>query len=93
MAITSEDTPLVSDRLPSVWDISLDQAGWGITWYINGTLIPELVLTRGQTYTFVVYGGDDPMDPARYHPFYITSSSSGGLLLNQNQNQVRHTCP
>jgi hypothetical protein len=58
------------------------RAGWGIGWYINGTLIPELVVQRGQTYTFIVYGGDDEGDSAQYHPFYITDSVNGGRLLN-----------
>ena len=65
-------------------------AGWGIAWYINGTLIPELVVQRGQTYTFIVYGGDDETNLAQYHPFYITDSISGGILLNTDeQNQVK----
>jgi len=34
---------------------------------------------RGQTYTFVVEGGNDQTNPARYHPFYITDSSEGGF--------------
>ena len=33
--------------------------GWGISWYINGLLIPEIYVVRGKTYTFVVEGGDD----------------------------------
>ncbi|KAF8773852.1 Protein Skeletor like protein [Argiope bruennichi] len=53
--------------------------GWGIAWYINGILIPELTLERGQTYTFVVEGGNDPENPARTHPFYITDDPEGGF--------------
>jgi len=34
---------------------------------------------RGQTYTFVVEGGNDRTNPAHYHPFYITDSSEGGF--------------
>ena len=56
------------------------QVGWGIAWYINGTLVPELVLTRGKTYTFIVEGGTDSSNLARFHPFYITSSINGGKL-------------
>ena len=59
--------------------------GWGIAWYINDTLIPELVVQRGQNYTFIVYGGDDPSKSASYHPFYITSSESGGRALNTEE--------
>ena len=56
--------------------------GWGIAWFINGTIIPELVVERGRTYTFLVYGGANPIDGSNYHPFYITNSPSGGRLLN-----------
>ncbi|XP_011297024.1 protein Skeletor, isoforms B/C isoform X1 [Fopius arisanus] len=52
--------------------------GWGISWYINGLLIPEINVIRGKTYTFVVEGGDDPETPAVYHPFYITDDPIGG---------------
>ncbi|XP_072384339.1 protein Skeletor, isoforms B/C [Diabrotica undecimpunctata] len=55
------------------------QPSWGIAWYINDLLIPELTLERGQTYLFVVEGGDDSSNPARYHPFYITDSKEGGF--------------
>ena len=55
-------------------------AGWGISWYMNGMLIPNITVYRGTTYTFTVEGGSDPTNPAQYHPFYITSSSSGGYL-------------
>lgn len=39
---------------------------WGIAWYLNDLLIPELYVERGQTYTFLVEGGDDHTQPARY---------------------------
>jgi len=52
--------------------------GWGISWYINGLLIPEIHVVRGKTYTFVVEGGDDPEFAAGYHPFYITDDPEGG---------------
>lgn len=52
--------------------------GWGISWYINGLLIPEINVVRGKTYTFVVEGGNEPDTPARFHPFYITDDSVGG---------------
>jgi hypothetical protein len=54
------------------------QVGWGISWFINGLLIPEVTVVRGQTYTFVVEGGQDPDRPSRYHPFYITDDPEGG---------------
>lgn len=56
----------------------LGHVGWGISWYINGLLIPEIYLVRGKTYTFVVEGGFDPEIPAKYHPFYITDDPVGG---------------
>lgn len=36
-------------------------------------------MERRQTYIFVVEGGNDRTNPARYHPFYITDSSEGGF--------------
>ncbi|XP_050674870.1 protein Skeletor, isoforms D/E isoform X2 [Leptidea sinapis] len=54
--------------------------GWGISWYINGLLIPEIKVVRGKKYTFVVEGGSDPNVPARYHPFYITNDPVGGYF-------------
>ncbi|XP_068625418.1 protein Skeletor, isoforms D/E-like [Battus philenor] len=54
--------------------------GWGISWYINGLLIPEITVVRGKKYTFVVEGGSDPEVPARYHPFYITNDPVGGYF-------------
>ena len=68
--------------------VSTGRAGWGIAWYINGTLIPELVVQRGQTYTFIVYGGDDEGNTAKYHPFYITDSVNGGRLLNTEEQRM-----
>ncbi|XP_066581396.1 protein Skeletor, isoforms B/C [Prorops nasuta] len=52
--------------------------GWGISWFINGLLIPEINVIRGQTYTFYVEAGEDSQVPARYHPFYITDDPVGG---------------
>ncbi|EDV91602.1 GH17979 [Drosophila grimshawi] len=52
---------------------------WGIAWYINDLLIPEITVERGLTYEFLVEGGNDPSQPASYHPIYITDSPEGGL--------------
>ena len=57
----------------------LGHVGWGIAWYINGLLIPEIHVVRGKTYTFVIEGGQDPDQPAAYHPFYITDDPAGGF--------------
>lgn len=58
---------------------------WGISWYLNDLLIPELHVRRGETYTFIVEGGNEPQQPARYHPFYITDSSTGGIGQSDGQ--------
>ncbi|UYV60882.1 hypothetical protein LAZ67_1002664 [Cordylochernes scorpioides] len=55
---------------------------WGVAWWINGRLIPELVVVRGKNYTFIVEGGDDPTHQASYHPFYITNNPRGGVAQN-----------
>jgi len=52
--------------------------GWGISWYINGLLAPEVTVIRGETYTFVVEGGQDVERATRYHPLYITDDPQGG---------------
>ena len=54
--------------------------GWGIAWYLNGLLIPEIYVLRGTTVTFYVNGGETPMVASDYHPFYLTSSSKGGIM-------------
>ncbi len=65
----------------------LGRPGWGIAWYVNGSLIPELVLRRGKTYTFIVEGGDDPSLQSSYHPLYITNLIGGGRLQNLLEDQ------
>jgi hypothetical protein len=59
--------------------------GWGISWFINGLLIPEINVVRGKRYTFVVEGGSDPGVPAKYHPFYITNDPVGGYFHKSDQ--------
>lgn len=61
-----------------IFSFSSGHVGWGISWYINGLLIPEINVVRGKKYTFIVEGGENPDVPARYHPFYITDDSIGG---------------
>ncbi|KAL7639356.1 UNVERIFIED_CONTAM: hypothetical protein RMT77_009857 [Armadillidium vulgare] len=51
---------------------------WGKCFWINGMLIPEIHVERGQTYYFTVEGGNNIINTAKYHPFYITESSEGG---------------
>lgn len=62
---------------------------WGIAWYLNDELIPELYVERGETYSFIVEGGNSEQQPARYHPFYITDSSEGGIGQN-SEDQIVH---
>ncbi|KAF2359543.1 DOMON domain [Trinorchestia longiramus] len=60
---------------------------WGIAWWVNEMLIPEIYVVRGQTYYFVVEGGDDPTKQASYHPFYITDNKEGGFAQKNKQEQ------
>ena len=46
---------------------------------MNGLPAPDLYLTRGQTYTFVVETGLGSIDSLPFHPFYITSDREGGF--------------
>ncbi|XP_071827063.1 protein Skeletor, isoforms B/C-like [Apostichopus japonicus] len=55
-----------------------NQVGWGLAWYINGILIPEIHVVRGNTYTFEIFGGNDRNFLGSYHPFYITDDKDGG---------------
>ena len=65
------------------------RVGWGIAWFINGQLIPVLTLKRNVTYTFLVSGGDDPVESGNYHPFYITDDVNGGYAqLTEADRQV-----
>ncbi|KAL0103121.1 hypothetical protein PUN28_017449 [Cardiocondyla obscurior] len=63
--------------------------GWGISWYINGLLIPEIYVVRGQRYTFIVEAGEDPDIPARYHPFYITDDPIGGYIHKTEEEKAK----
>ena len=60
-------------------------SGWGIAFYIDDKLAPVLKLSRNVEYTFIVEAGNDPNDPPNYHPFYITNSQKGGILLNKEK--------
>ena len=57
----------------------LGSPSWGIAWYVNGILIPELHLKRGETYTFRIAGGNDRSQGSKYHPVYITNDPHGGF--------------
>ena len=77
----------IQKQLPSLTHTP-GQAGWGIAWFINGSLIPELVVQRGRNYTFIVEGGDNPNMLSIYHPFYITDSITGGRLRASNDTRA-----
>jgi len=67
----------------------LGHVGWGIAWYINGLLIPEIYVVRGKTYNFVVEGGQNPNSPASYHPFYITDDPEGGYQFKSPEERKK----
>ncbi|XP_014670377.1 PREDICTED: protein Skeletor, isoforms B/C-like [Priapulus caudatus] len=61
------------------------QVSWGIAYWVNGLLIPKLVLKRGETYIFIIETGNNPSHTASYHPVYITSDPIGGFIQNTEQ--------
>ncbi|PIK48345.1 hypothetical protein BSL78_14794, partial [Apostichopus japonicus] len=72
------------------------QVGWGIAWFIDDKLIPEIHVERGKTYTFMVFGGDDVSVLGNYHPFYITNSKNGGYAQQtelERQDEVIYAGP
>lgn len=65
------------------------RASWGVSWYINGLMIPELVVERGQTYRFVVEGGNDKSSLSRRHPLYLTDSAEGGFNYKTDDERAK----
>ncbi|KAL7302503.1 hypothetical protein TKK_0005146 [Trichogramma kaykai] len=67
------------------------QTTMGLAWYINGLLAPELYLRRGLTYSFQVFGGNNPHSAELYHPLIITDEPHGGFdrLSDLTQSGVR----
>ncbi|XP_068898664.1 protein Skeletor, isoforms B/C [Tenebrio molitor] len=67
------------------------QTSTSLAWYINGLLAPELWLRRGLTYSFRVYGGNNPHSAEFYHPLIITDEPHGGFdrLSDEAQSKVR----
>ena len=51
---------------------------WGIAYWVDDLLIPEIHVKRGNNYTFVVEAGNNPSHQAKYHPLYITNNREGG---------------
>lgn len=64
---------------------------WGIAWWVNGYIIPEITMQRGVTYTFTVEGGADPSNQAEYHPFYLTDDPEGGYMQKTAAEKARET--
>lgn len=63
---------------------------WGIVYYVNGRLIPEIVLKRGEEYHFIIETGDDETNTAEYHPVYISTDPDGGYTQkNSSEKAVR----
>ena len=58
--------------------------GWGIGWWLNDLMMPELWVIRGVQYTFIVERGDNPIHLVNYHPFYITDEPVGGYQHKSN---------
>lgn len=58
---------------------------------MNGMLIPEIFMRRGLTYSFKVYGGNNPHSAELYHPLIITDEPHGGFdrLSDEAQSKVR----
>jgi hypothetical protein len=63
----------------------------GIAWYVNDYIIPVIEVRRGTTYTFRINGGDDPENPSRYFPFYLTDSISGGFVQLKPEERKNET--
>uniref|UniRef100_T1ISN0 DOMON domain-containing protein n=1 Tax=Strigamia maritima TaxID=126957 RepID=T1ISN0_STRMM len=63
----------------------------GLAWYVNGLLAPELYLKRGQKYIFSIEGGDNILQPAFHHPFYISDDPEGGYetLNDEDKKKVK----
>ncbi|KAJ8026045.1 Protein Skeletor, isoforms D/E [Holothuria leucospilota] len=87
----SEDKPMVAVIGPAGGQRGYQgiagQVGWGLAWYINGNLIPEIHVERGKTYTFYIYGGNDASFLGTYHPFYISDSKDGGYDQKTERDQ------
>ena len=59
---------------------------------MNGLLIPEIEVKRGENYTIRVQAGDDSSNQAEYHPVYITDDRVGGYAQkDQTARAVSHT--
>ncbi|KPM09787.1 Skeletor, isoforms D/E-like protein 2 [Sarcoptes scabiei] len=74
---------------PKGYEAITGRRGWGIAWYINGLLIPELILKRGTTYTFWIEGGNNKTNEAQRHPFYLTTSVEGGFEKKSDEERAQ----
>ena len=62
-----------------------------VCWWINGKLMPEIYVERGQTYFFRVQGGDGLQHAESNHPLYITSDREGGYGHKNQYERERET--
>lgn len=67
------------------------KVGWGVAWYVNGYIVPELTVQRGRVYTFIVEGGRDDDQSAKHHPLYITSDPEGGYEFKDHNQRSKET--
>jgi len=51
---------------------------WGVAYWVDDLLIPEIHVQRGHNYTFIIEAGNNPAIHPRYHPMYITNNREGG---------------
>ena len=59
-------------------------------WFVNGLLVPELVLERNQVYRFIVEGGNDRTAAGGHrHPLYLTDSQEGGFEFKTDDERQR----
>lgn len=67
------------------------RASWvpPVSWYVNGLMVPELVVERGQSYRFIVEGGNDKTGATRRHPLYLTDSPEGGFNFKTDAERMR----
>ena len=73
----------ISGKIPS------GKPAWHVAWYVDGLLAPVIKMKRGTTYIINVFGGNDPTELENYHPFYLTSSPTGGYKqLSEEEKRV-----
>ena len=67
------------------------KVGWGVTFWVNGLMAPEIVVERGVPYNFIIETGNDEATASRRHPFYITDSNEGGFQHKTYEEQMKES--